>query len=362
MNARHARLSKLVPLAALLLASGLAQGAQPPRVMFVSGLDAKPVLVDPAGKEILAKKGQVIPPGFSVKVPEGATVQIMTDEKAIVAVRQNSLLKLEKLGDGNQPHLLKLDRGGLRVANSDKRPHKFEIDTPNAKVRFDKGDHEAYYFREGNKITEGRWGTFGRSLKGESVLSTRDGDTRVDSTVVGYVPGAGKGGRPEVIDRIKTGDVLSNPVASKMQGASPVSDLNKNQQALSEGAGKTSDIYTPVGISKFGAPVVVEPPRTVQPSALSPVAGLTTKSSMPDMTKVANLSLVRPATVDQLAVKPELSLQKDTLTGKSVPVLKQNSQVSVLATQPGKTQTISIQDVPSTQTTVCLTCKSGAGR
>ena len=120
-------LPTLLPLAALLLAAGLAQAATPPRVMFVSGIEAQPVLVDLDGKEIPAKKGAIIPPGYSVKVPEGATVQIMTDEKAIVAIRQGSLIKLEKLGDGDAPHVFKLDVGGLRVANSDKKPRRFEF-------------------------------------------------------------------------------------------------------------------------------------------------------------------------------------------------------------------------------------------
>ncbi|MBC8006561.1 MAG: hypothetical protein H7X76_00765, partial [Prolixibacteraceae bacterium] len=109
--------AQLLPIAALLAASGLLGAAEAPRVMFVSGLEVKPVIIDLQGKELPAKKGMIIKPGFIVRVPDGATVQIMTDEKAIIAVRPNSLLKLEKLGEGTQPHRFKLDQGGLRVAN-----------------------------------------------------------------------------------------------------------------------------------------------------------------------------------------------------------------------------------------------------
>jgi hypothetical protein len=262
-------IQKLLPLAALMLACGVSQAANPPKVMFVSGKDAKPVLVDLAGREIPAQKGQAIPPGFSVKVPEGATVQIMTDEKAIVAIRQGSLLKFEELGDGDKPHRFKLDNGGLRIANPDKKPHKFEVDTPNAKLRFDKGDHEAFYLKDGNKATGDKWGTFVRGFKEEAVLSTKDGDTKIDKSVIGYVPGASLAGKTELIDRVKTGVSLSDPVTGIFTGAkgSIPTDIKSNQETLAQGARSTSpdlklDTQAPVS---FKTPVepVITPPITV---------------------------------------------------------------------------------------------------
>jgi hypothetical protein len=62
-----------------------------------------------------------------VKVPGGATLQIITPEKGILAVRPNSLLKLESLGEGTRPYKLKLNVGGLRVANADKEASKRDI-------------------------------------------------------------------------------------------------------------------------------------------------------------------------------------------------------------------------------------------
>jgi len=364
----------LLPLAAVLLASGLAQAIEPPRVMFVSGANLQPMLIDLQGKETPAKKGQIIPPGYSVKVPEGASVQIMTDEKAIVAVRQNSLLRLEKLGDGGEPHKFKLDLGGLRIANPDKKPHKFEVDTPNAKIKFDKGDHEAFYLKEG-KLKDGRWGTFVRGLKEESVLTTKDGDTRISRTVVGYVPGISKDGKTELIDRIKVGgNLLTDPASVVFGGGTigqAVTDLNENQRVLGDNAKpaasdpiatppapvqKRSLAAAPVLVSSFAAPKeIILPPKTILP--ITPVAGLEQKLAIPDMKTVANLSMIKPVTLEQ-AIKPEISLQKDLTTGLSVPVLKESTSVSVLAITPQTTVKVPITTTTTTSTrlNVCLTC------
>ncbi len=363
----------LLPLAALLLASGLAQAVEPPRVMFVSGLDVQPVLIDLQGREIPAKKGQVIPPGYSVKVPEGASVQIMTEEKAIVAVRQNSLLKLDKLGDGSEPHKFKLDLGGLRIANSDRKPHKFEVDTPNAKIKFDKGDHEAFYLKEG-KLKDGRWGTFVRGFKDESVLTTKDGDTKISRTVVGYVPGTSKDGKTELIDRVKTGgNALSDPVTTAFLTGSPgqaVTDLNQNQKALGDSV-KTGTpdlattsltktaLVTPVAVGTFAVPTTIALPKIATP-VLTPVATLDMKVAMPDLKSIAGISPLKTATLDQ-AIKPEITLQKDLTTGLSVPVLKESTSVSILATTPQTTTKVPLTTITKTPSTisVCVTkgCK-----
>lgn len=365
----------LLPLAALLLASGLAQAIEPPRVMFVSGVALQPMLIDLQGKETPAKKGQVIPPGYSLKVPEGASVQIMTDEKAIVAVRQNSLLKLEKLGDRGEPHKFKLDVGGLRIANHEKKPHRFEVDTPNARIKFDKGDHETFYLKEGNKFTGGKWGTFVRGFKDESVLTTKDGDTRINRTVVGYVPGISKDGKTELIDRINVGgNALTDPASVVFGGGTigqAVTDLNENQRVLGDNAKpaasdpiapppapvqKGSLAAAPVLVSSFTPPKeIILPPKTILP--ITPVAGLEQKLAIPDMKTVANISMVKPVTLEQ-AIKPEISLQKDLTTGVYVPVLKESTSVSVLAITPETTVRVPITTTTTTSSklNVCLTC------
>lgn len=328
----------LLPLAALLLASGLAQAIEPPRVMFVSGLETMPVIIDLQGKEIPAKKGQVIPPGYSVKVPAGATVQIMTDEKAIVAVRQNSLLKLEKLGDGKEPHKFKLDLGGLRVANSEKKPHKFEVDTPNAKITFDKGDHEAFYLKEGNKVTGDRWGTFVRGFKEDSVLSTKDGDTTVDRTKVGYVAGTSKAGKIELIDRIKVGGSFSDPVSNLYTGSRGQvgTDLVINQKMLSDERKTFSPDPSgtvPLAPTTFNTPKTLDPTPIILTKGVLPTAGID-----PAMGRLAL----------QEAKPPVVQLPKDLYIDpvSKVAILVDGDKLSLLGNTPSaaKGQTISIKE------------------
>lgn len=335
MISRNARINPaLLPLAALILVSGLASAAQPPRVMFVSGADLQPVLIDASGKEVLVKKGTVIPPGFTVKVPAGATVQIMTEEKAILAVRPDSLLKLEQLGTGEKPNRYRLDNGGLRVANSDKTPARFEVDTPNAKVRFDKGDHETYYLKNGNKLTGDRWGTFQRGFKGESLMTTKDGDTRVDTTKVGYVDG--KNGLPELIDRPKLGNSpLSNPITGP---GKPISTIRDNQDVLSDAA------KPPVA----DLPPIVRAPLTVP---LLPVAYA--PKSAPDpllapLPPIAKLDPIQPVILPPTRVKPQILVDPVTKTA----FYADDTKVQQMSTTPELTKqtTITLKEATTSPT------------
>jgi hypothetical protein len=342
-------IQKLLPLAALMLACGLAQAANPPKVMFVSGKDAKPVLVDLAGKEIPAKKGQVVPPGFSVKVPEGATVQIMTDEKAIVAIRQGSLLKLEELGDGDKPHRFKLDNGGLRIANADKKPHKFEVDTPNAKIRFDKGDHEAFYLKDGNKITGDKWGTFVRGFKDESVLSTKEGDTKIDRSVIGYVSGASLTGKTELIDRVKTGASLSDPVTNIFTGSkgSIPQDIGDNQRVLADKG--STPVDTPSLAPLSVSPLLKDPVIAPKPTLADRGPLLQDKLAPSLLDTLRGTSPVEPAAIKPTTFVPPKDLIVDP--GTKIVVLIEKDQVSLPPTRQadlGKVQKINIAEIPKT--------------
>jgi hypothetical protein len=60
-----------------------------------------------------------------------------------------------------------LDVGGPRVAN----PRRSRVGSSRhaeCRIKFDKGDHEAFYPKEGNKVTGERWGTFVRGFKDPS--------------------------------------------------------------------------------------------------------------------------------------------------------------------------------------------------
>lgn len=331
MKPHFSSLHVLAPLAALLFAAGIAQAATPPRVMFVSGIDAQPVLIDLEGREIPAKKGAVIPPGYSLKVPDGATVQIMTEEKAILAVREGSLLKLEKLGDGDAPHVFKLDIGGLRVANSAIKPKRFEVDTPNAKVKFDKGDQEAYYFKEG-KVKD-RWGTFVRGFKDEAVLTTTKGDTKVTRDIVAYVPGGKLDGLVEKIPRIDSKGKIVDPV-STLSPREAMNDILANQKTLrGDPVKEKSPVELPVKTAdKLVAPTTLTLARTsltktpiipgVDPIAPKPIDPMVMKGQEKDilLDTTTKTAIVRTGdkfailSRDQKLTAPPISAKELTLT------------------------------------------------
>jgi hypothetical protein len=310
MKTMSPKLFRLIPLAAALwLPGSMTHAVELPRVMFVSG-DAKPVVIDADGRTVAAEKGVVIQPGFTVRVPEGATLQIMTPEKGIVAVRPGSLVKLESIGEGPQPYRLRLTQGGVRVANADKAPRKFEIGTPNAKMTFDKGDHEAYFLGEG-KLKDGRWGTFVRGFKEDSVLTTKDGSVTITRRDLGYVPGK-ESEKAQLLARaaVGGGKALSDPV-SFVPGAREIA---------------TTDM-----VSNFAAmgdkPLAAGDGSAAKQGALAGTSGLSTRSPKLDQQKlvaaqgqplpykaealkpIAVVSHVAdPIKVQQVAVNPDLGI------------------------------------------------------
>jgi hypothetical protein len=308
MKTMSPRLFRLMPLAAALWLTGpMAHAVELPRVMFVSG-DAKPVVIDADGRIASAEKGVVIQPGFTVRVPEGATLQIMTPEKGIVAVRPGSLVKLESIGDGPQPYRLKLTQGGVRVANADKAPRKFEIGTPNAKMTFDKGDHEAYFLGEG-KLKDGRWGTFVRGFKEDSVLTTKEGTLTITRRDLGYVPGK-ESEKAQLLSRtsLREGKEPANPV-SFVPGAREIAttDMVSNFDAMKNKPLVPVD-STPGKPSPFTGMSAFSPrsPKLDQQKLATAIQPLPFK---PDTFKpIAVAPAADPAKVQQVAVNPDLGI------------------------------------------------------
>lgn len=356
---------RIALLSALLLAAGSASAIEPPRVMFVSATDVQPVIIDQQGHEVPAKKGVVIEPGFTVKVPEGATLQIMTAEKGILAVRPNSLLKLEGLGEGPRPYMLKLDSGGLRVANSDKNPHKYEIQTPNARIKFEKGDNEAFYLQNG-KLKDGRWGTFVRGLKDDDVvLSTPTGDVKVPKSDIGFVSGTGAD-KPLLLARVDaSGKSVGNPV-SYVPGAKEIgtTEMVQNFQALGDKSVTTTDLttgartITVVKSDPVTLPVItpVKLVTTIDPSpviapASAVVGGLDKIVIAPALKDVAAAPAVQNPT------PPTLATATDSLGNKTPAIVQANGTVIIPSTSQNQVLTIPSSVINKTTTATTTTPK-----
>lgn len=335
-------------IAALLLACQQGFAAEPPRVMFVSAEAAKPILIDSWGQHVAVAKGVTIQPGFTLRVPAGATLQIMTAEHGVVAVRPESLVKFESFGDGARPYRLKLSQGGVRIANSEQDPRRFEVATPNAQIKFDKGDHEAFYLWRG-KLTDGRWGTFVRSFKDDSLLRTADGDLKVTRREIGYVPGGGKE-KAQLVERSDAGGKgVANPV-SYVPGAREIAttELVRNFDTIGaerplppsgsppglHGAAVEMDPFAGTlwtGLGDHGLPelpnqaAVTANPSNVQSLAAPPGSNL--KSVIQDQIKTKQITLI------------------ETSQGP-VPVTTGADGITVLSTQPNKTINIPLSQLP----------------
>jgi hypothetical protein len=303
------------------LAAPAACGAGEARVMFVSKQgDREPALVDPAGKRIPARKGAVILSGYSLVVPEGATVQVMTAEKGIVAVRPNSLVSFDEIG-GAKTYKLTLNRGGLRVAHPESNPKPFEVSTPNALVKLDQGDHEAYFLLPG-KLEDGSWGTFVRGIKEPAAeLSTAGGTLKLAGRDIGHVRGTGRD-KP-VLYELKVdagGKPLGNPVIY-LPGAREIgtSEMTRNFAAMNEPgagpaepgigaqgtAGPSARGFRPVdpGPAPIGAFAALKDPGPVSPfdaAKLTPSAGLARLPGGEGLPKPAANVIAPPPKIHQI--------------------------------------------------------------
>ena len=338
---RNRHYTKLLSVAGLCLTLGNAQAAQPPRVMFVSKHDVQPVIIDLKGREIPATKGMIIEPGFTVKVPEGATLQIMTPEKSIVAVRPNSSIRLETIGDGSKPYVFKLGTGGIRVANSEKSPHKFEINTPNATLKFDKGDHETSYLAEG-QLKDGRWGTFVRGTKDDVTLTTSDGEVKVSKNDVGYVPGSEKGA-PRLLEKWDssgkgTRDSVSYVAGSNDVGRTDVVDAAKSpgdQKQPTTGLTRTAGLDT----QKLAlAPLPLIDEISARNVTLPTIPGTARPPAPTTLRIVPIIDAVKAPILEKSVLEPIVEVQR-TVTGDPILYVKESTYTTRLDTGTGETKT-----------------------
>ncbi len=149
------------------------------------------------GKTRLLAKGDAVCVGETLTTGTSGQVQIRMKDDAMVAVRPQTSLKIEKyvyVGNSQDGSLLALRHGALRMVTGrigHAYPQNDLIRTPTATIGVRGTDHEAAVILPGNP--EGYApGTYDRVNSGVTFIRTEKGEVDIHPAQVGYVGSAGE--------------------------------------------------------------------------------------------------------------------------------------------------------------------------
>ncbi len=130
-------LNKLISAAFLLSASVAANAIELPRLQFVMG-DVQAIAKDGSLRPV--EKGDTIWPGERLITGDGGMAQLRVFKQGIIALRENSDLKLDRPDIGND-FSIKLEKGIIRTVTAmANRAGHIQIKTPGAKISVKAGD------------------------------------------------------------------------------------------------------------------------------------------------------------------------------------------------------------------------------
>lgn len=184
----------IVLLPVLLSPPGVSAAEIAGRLQFVVG-DVS--LVKPDGASRVASKGGEIAEGESIATGKNAQAQILMSDQALIAVRSDTLLKIETYRysgkeNENDRSFLGLLRGGFRAVTGQIgrfNRSAYQVRTPNATIGIRGTDHEPFYIPPPlpGQTPLGTPGTYDKVNSGATVLQTQSGRVELGPNQVGFV-------------------------------------------------------------------------------------------------------------------------------------------------------------------------------
>ncbi len=187
---------KILVCALALLTLGLAADnarAAAGRFQFVSG-DVR--VVNPAGVERPAKKGDAVEEGDTVATGGLASAQLLMSDNGLIALRPDSRLRVDSYvypgkEDGSEKGFLSLLRGGFRtitgvIGRSNKQ--NYLVRTPTATIGIRGTDHEPVFIPvpAPGQIPLGNPGTYDKVNVGAAYIQTPQGSVNIAPNQVGF--------------------------------------------------------------------------------------------------------------------------------------------------------------------------------
>lgn len=185
--------SRLFWIAFLALCPTLAEASVAGHVQFVAG-DVR--IVDAAGKERAAQKGQEVNEGETVLTAAGSAAQLKMIDGGILALRPDTQLKVDTyvfqgIENGSENALLSLVKGGLRTITGligRQNKEKLKLRTPTATIGIRGTDHEPIVVIEPPPGTAASnpAGTYDKVNVGATSLTTDVGTAVIGPNQVGF--------------------------------------------------------------------------------------------------------------------------------------------------------------------------------
>lgn len=193
----HARTVWGLCLAACLtLLAQAAQAGVAGHVQFVHG---QAQVTDAAGKARSLHKRDAVHEGDTITTAKNSTVQIRMRDGAMLAVRPDSRLKIDRFvfsgtEDGNERSFFSLLKGGLRSITGtigQKNKSSFQLASAASTIGIRGTDHETYVIVPGSDMAAiAPAGTYNRVNSGETTMTTEKGTIHILPNQMGYAAGA----------------------------------------------------------------------------------------------------------------------------------------------------------------------------
>ncbi|MEW6312812.1 MAG: FecR domain-containing protein [Pseudomonadota bacterium] len=292
--------------ALLMVVSGAARAAAG-MFQFAAG-DVR--LVNPAGVERAARKGEALNEGDTILTGKDGVAQIKMADGGFISVRANTRMKVDTYTytgkqDGSEKSFFSLLAGGFRALTGligKLNKDNYKITTPTATIGIRGTDHEPMVILPGQPAL-GEPGTYDKVNSGASFIATVKGVINVNPNQVGFAPGANVA--PVILPKIPAFYKESPPVPveetrrlGKEHGAAREEGKGKEEEGGVPEAGKrTAEMRkgTQPGDAAAGQPP--EPDKAAPGSALLPArkpASLASPDDLPEDAGTAGAKVVAP--------------------------------------------------------------------
>lgn len=211
----------LLPIILLLMPASGSVFAEAGMFQFASG-DVR--LVNAAGVERAARKGEPLNEGDTIVTGQGGAAQIKMADGGFISVRANTKMKVDSYTytgkqDGSEKSFFSLMAGGFRALTGligKLNKDNYKITTPSATIGIRGTDHEPMVVLPGQKAL-GEPGTYDKVNSGASFIATAKGVINIAPNQAGFAPGANVA--PVILSRIPAFYKESPPV--------PVEEMQK---------------------------------------------------------------------------------------------------------------------------------------
>jgi hypothetical protein len=297
-----ANIISLVTLSALssLFATAVLAVEDAGRVMFVAG---KATIVTAAGKERIARKGDILKQGDTLVTSDKGMIQVKMRDDGVMAIRPNTELKLNDMvpqlnkTDGPSQALL-LSRGGVRVLTGNERNKLgYVIKTAATSLRLRDGDTEALVIPKltpaAGRVADVTPGTYNRVNAGIGIIQgASDKGISLAANQVSYTPSVSVAPvlvaslppsyinttiplppvsvtgstvlAPATVTTIASGSVLSSPsIATSTQTAPTTTTLIGTATPTPVSLAPLPVALAPIAVISPPPPVMIAPPTLI---------------------------------------------------------------------------------------------------